>query len=169
MYSKAKIAGHAIHPMINGFPTTFYFLTLVGFVVFQSISPDTFWYKLGYFSNFAAIVTAIVAAIPGFIDWTLGIPKASAAKKHGRTHMILQLVTLALFAISATIIGGDWNNPTVSLGTPIFLTVVGCLVHMAGNYYGWDLVTRHKVGVQMSPDQEHLQERYEQEEPPLFH
>ena len=58
MYSKAKIAGHPIHPMLVAFPITFYVLTLVGFIVYATISPDIFWYKLSYFLNYAAIATA---------------------------------------------------------------------------------------------------------------
>lgn len=31
----------------------------------------------------AGVVTAVAAAIPGFIDWTLGIPARTAAKVDG--------------------------------------------------------------------------------------
>ncbi|MGZ3773432.1 MAG: DUF2231 domain-containing protein [Pseudobdellovibrionaceae bacterium] len=169
MYSKIKIGKHPVHPMLIVFPITFYLLTFVGFLVYQTISNEVFWYKLGYFSNFAAVVSAVIAAIPGTIDWAIGIPKGTAAKKHGLIHMILNLTTLALFAGNAFIIRGNWNNPTITLGTSIFLTAVGSLIVLAAGYYGWDLTSLHKVGVDLSPDQEHLQERYEQEEPPLFH
>lgn len=169
MYSKTKIAGHPIHPMLVGFPITFYILTFAGFLIFQTMSNDVFWYKLGYFSNYAAVISALVAAVPGFIDWSFGIPNGTGAKKHGRTHMILNLITLALYSVNAYIISGNWENPTVSLGSSLVLTAIGSLILIGAGYYGWDLIGRHKVGIQMSPDQEHLQERYEQEEPPLFH
>lgn len=32
MYSKAKIAGHPIHPMLVAFPITFYIVSLIAFL-----------------------------------------------------------------------------------------------------------------------------------------
>jgi uncharacterized membrane protein len=171
MYSKAKIAGHPIHPMLVGFPITFYVLTLVGFVVFKTVSPDIFWYKLGYFSNYAAIITALVTAVPGFIDWALGIPNQTTAKKRGLIHMSLNLVTLALFIGNAFLLEGTWDTGQVNLGTSIFLTAVGCILLLGVGYFGREMVMKDKVGIDMTVEQENIQERYERErkEPPLFH
>lgn len=171
MYSKVKVAGHPIHPMLVAFPITFYVLTLVGFVVFKAVSPDIFWYKLGYFSNYAAIVTALIAAVPGFIDWAIGIPNQTAAKKRGLIHMSLNLITLALFIGNAFLLEGTWDTGQASLGTSIFLTAIGCLLLLGVGWYGWEMISKDKVGVDMTSEQESIQERYEREhkEPPLFH
>lgn len=171
MYSKAKIAGHPIHPMLVGFPMTFYVLTLVGFVVFQTVSPDIFWYKLGYFSNYAAIATALVASVPGFIDWALGIPNQTRAKKRGLIHMTLNLITLGLFIANAFLLEGTWDNGNIGLGPSITLTAIGCLLLLGVGYYGWEMVSRDKVGIDMTSEQENIQRTYEREhkEPPLFH
>lgn len=169
MYSKAKIAGHPIHPMLVGFPIAFYTTTFVGFLVYQTMSPDIFWYKLGYFSNFAAIGTALVTAIPGVIDWSLGIPNGTSAKKKGLTHMILNLITLGLYSVNAYLISGTWDNPILGLGTTLFLSAVGLLILMGAGYYGWEMIGRYKVGVDLSQEQERLEERRVEKEPPLFH
>jgi len=172
MYSKANIAGHPIHPMLVGFPITFYVLTLVAFAVFNGAdNPDIFWYKLGYFSNYAAIVTALITAVPGFIDWAMGIPNKTAAKTRGLIHMSLNLLTLALFIGNAYLIEGTWDSGKTSLGSSITLTAIGCILLMGAGYFGWELVRRDKVGVHMTAEQETIQERFEREhkEPPLFH
>src|SRR5690606_10458571 len=91
MYSKAKIGGHPIHPMIVGFPIVFYTLTFVGFAMYRFWSQDLFWYQLGYFSAFGGVITAVLAAIPGAIDWAFGIPKTSAAKTRGAWHALLNV------------------------------------------------------------------------------
>jgi len=172
MYSKAKIAGHPIHPMLVGFPITFYVLTLVGFAVFSSVeNADIFWYKLGYFSNYAAIVTALITAVPGFIDWAIGIPNKTTAKTRGLIHMTLNLVTLALFVGNAFLIEGTWDTGKVGLASSIIITAIGCIVVAAAGYYGWELISRDKVGVDMTSEQASIQERFEREhkEPPLFH
>lgn len=165
MYSKVKIGGHPIHPMLVAFPITLYLLTFVGFLVYQMVGTEIFWYKLAYFANFAAIATALLAAVPGFLDWTLGIPKGTAAKKHGLIHMILNLATLAIFTINASLIWGQWDAPYIGTGTNLLLTGVGSLTLLGAGYFGWEMIAYHKVGVDMSPEQEKLQERYEREEP----
>ena len=72
MYSKVKIAGHPIHPMIIAYPVAFYTATLVCFIVYHS-NLNVFWFKVAVVANAAGVVMAVVAALPGFIDW-LGIP-----------------------------------------------------------------------------------------------
>lgn len=171
MYSKVKVAGNPIHPLLVSFPITFYVLTLVSFIVYKSASPDIFWYKLGYFANYAAIVMALVAAVPGFIDWAFGIPKETAAKKRGLIHMSINLTILALYIANAFVIEGTWDTGKENLGVSFFLTAVGCILLMGAGYFGWQMVSKDKVGVDMTTEQANIQERYEREhkEPPLFH
>ncbi|UXR65992.1 DUF2231 domain-containing protein [Bdellovibrio bacteriovorus] len=169
MYSKVSIKGHGIHPMLVAFPITFYLLTFVSFLVYQLGSVEIFWYKLGYFSNMAAVACAVVAAIPGFIDWAMGIPKDTTAKRDGLIHMLLNVLTLGLFAVNAVLIGGTWDMPLNSLAFSLVLTGVGCLSLVGAGAYGWTLVAIHKVGVPMSSEQAILQDRYEHDERPQDH
>jgi len=169
MYSKAKIASHPIHPMLVGFPITFYILTLVAFVTYQAGSNDIFWYKLGMFANYAAITTALITAVPGFIDWAFGVPNYSSAKKRGLIHMGLNLTILALYIGNAFYLNGTWDSPVASLTVPISLSSIGVLLLVGAAYFGWEMISRNKVGIEMSPEQERLQEASERKEPPLFH
>lgn len=79
MYSKIKIFGHPIHPMLVAYPIAFYTATLVCYIVYNS-NQNVFWFKVAYAANLAGIIMAVVAALPGFIDW-LYIPSNTAAKK----------------------------------------------------------------------------------------
>lgn len=164
MYSKAKIGGHPIHPKLVAFPITFYFLTVVGFIMYQ-VQPEAFWFKLAYFSNFAAIATALVASVPGFVDYFFGVPKNTAARKHGLIHMGLNLTTLAIFCVNGYLIWGTWENPLVTVQTNLLLTAFGVIIVGIAAYYGWNMVGYHKVGVDMSTEQGRLQEQYEREVP----
>ena len=181
MYSTAKIGGHPLHPMLVAFPITFYLATFVGFLVYQFVSSEIFWFKFAYFSNFAAVVTALVAAIPGFVDWALAIPNGTAAKKDGLIHMSLNLIVLAIYAFNAYTLPGTWDTGKVGLSTNVFLTAVGSLLLTGAGFYGWKMIGYHKVGVDLSPAQERYQELYEREvpfvppgdhkneQPPMFH
>lgn len=157
MYTKANIGSHPIHPMLVAFPAVFYTLTVVAFAVYQFVSPNLFWYQLAFFSNFAGVGTAVLAAIPGLIDWTFGIPNESAAKSRGLLHMGLNVAALLLFAWSALQIYGTWEAPLADVAVPLTISVFGLLLTMAAAYHGWSLVSTHKVGVAMTPEQERLE------------
>jgi hypothetical protein len=83
--------------------------------------------------------------------------------------MALNVTTLVLFAINAVMIRGTWDTAAVNLAGPLWLTGIGCLVLLGAGYLGWTMVSRDKVGVDLSPEQERLQENQEHKEEPLFH
>ena len=157
MYSKVKIGGHPIHPMLVAFPIAFYTTTLLAFVIYQYFNPDIFWYKLAYFCNFAGVFTALFAAVPGFMDWAVGIPKSSAAKKRGFLHMLLNVGALTLFAINAFLIYGTWDRPLTDVTTAWVLSLMGVGLTMVAGFHGWALIAVHKVGVTLTPQQEILE------------
>ena len=166
-YSKVRIAGHPVHPMLIAFPVAFYTATFLGFAAFAATT-DLFWWRLGLWSNAAGVITALIAAIPGFIDWAAGIPKGHPAKATGRTHMILNLVALALFTINLIVQTDKWvdlartamatgdivtPNPTAAL----VLSLLGVAFTIAAGFFGWKMVQTHHVGVELSDEQRRLE------------
>jgi uncharacterized membrane protein len=153
MYSKVKIAGHPVHPMLVAYPVAFYTATLVCYIVYSS-NQNPFWFKVAVVANIAGAVMAAVAAIPGFIDW-LFIPSDSRAKKTGLFHMICNVLALVCFGITAFIECPRWDDANPALGIAIPLTAVGFILTLAAGFLGWTLVQKHHVGV----DIEHPTER----------
>jgi uncharacterized membrane protein len=145
MYSKVKIAGHPVHPMLVAFPVAFYTATLVCYIVYSS-NHDPFWFRVAHVANVAGAVMALVAAIPGFIDW-LGIPRDSRAKKTGLFHMICNVLALACYGITAWVQCDKWNDPNPTTGIAIPLTAVGFILTLTAGFLGWTLVQKHHVGV----------------------
>lgn len=157
MQSKVTILGHPVHPMLVAYPIAFNTATLAGFIVY-GVNPDLFWLKLTIAVNAAAVVMAVVAAVPGFIDWAAGIPSGTPAKLTGRIHMGLNVTALALFIISFFAYYRYWNGPAdagASLG--IVLTAIGVALTVAGGFQGWILIQNHHVGVTLTPDQQRLE------------
>jgi uncharacterized membrane protein len=93
MYSRLKIFGHPIHPMLVAYPIALYTSTLVAYLIYI-VGHDTFWFKVAVVVNIGAIIMAAVTALPGFLDWAIGIPNASPAKAHGLNHMLLNVAAL---------------------------------------------------------------------------
>lgn len=73
MYSKIKIAGHPIHPMLIAFPVACYTGTLAGFAVYAA-NGHLFWLNLAIALSVAGVGTAVLATVPSLTDWALGIP-----------------------------------------------------------------------------------------------
>ena len=154
MYSKIKLFGHPIHAMLVGFPVTLYTAALVAYVIAQA-SGDAFWFRMGIAANVAGVVMALVTAIPGFLDWLLGIPTASPAKGTGLAHMLLNVSALVIFAVNAVLHLGFWINPVARDATlAIVLGLVGIVLTLMAGWLGWTLVQHHHVGVELSPEQE---------------
>jgi uncharacterized membrane protein len=149
MYSKVKLFGHPVHPMVVPFPIVLYTTTLAAFIAY-SINGDPFWFRVGYAANISGVVMARVAGAIGFLDWSLGIPRKSEAKKHGFRHMLLNLTALALFSINIWLNYGQWNAVLPDLRFGILLSAIGFLLTLGAGHLGWTLVQSHYVGVQLS-------------------
>lgn len=145
MYSKVKIAGHPLHPMLIAFPVAFYTAALVLYIVFNS-NGNAFYFKVAVLANTAGVIMAAVAAIPGFIDW-LVIPRDAAAKKTGATHMICNVVALLAYGINLVIQLPKYDSATPTLGPAILLSAVGFVLTLVAGFLGWTLVQTYHVGV----------------------
>jgi uncharacterized membrane protein len=154
MYSKVKIAGHPVHPMLIAYPVAFYTATLVCYIVYNS-NQNPFWFKVALVANIAGAIMAAVAALPGFIDW-LFIPKDSRAKKTGLFHMLCNVIALVCFAATAWLECPKWNDANPTLGIAILLTAVGFVLTLAAGFLGWTLVQKHHVGIDIEPPVQRL-------------
>jgi uncharacterized membrane protein len=153
MYSKINIAGHPLHPMLVSFPIAFYTATLVAFITYAATA-NPFWFRLAYTANAAGVIMALVAAIPGFLDWMLGIPKNTDAKKHGLQHMLLNVSALFLFAITLWLNSGQWAAAQPLARWSILLPAIGFILTLMAGYLGWTLVQTHHSGVKFTPNEE---------------
>jgi uncharacterized membrane protein len=145
MYSKVKIFGHPIHPMLIAFPVALYTATLVSYIVYDSNS-NIFWFRVAVVANIAGVIMAVIAAIPGLIDW-LYIPRESRAKQTGVYHLMCNVLALCCFAISAWVNNNQWNEERPETTTGITLSAVGFILTLLAGLLGWKLVQKHHVGV----------------------
>lgn len=84
--------------MLVAFPIGL-FTTSVVWDICRLVTGAFRWGTLAYWTIAAGIVGALLAAVPGFVDW-LKIPAGTRARGVGLTHLLLNLVVVALFAIS---------------------------------------------------------------------
>jgi uncharacterized membrane protein len=98
MESKVKLLGHPIHPMLIPFP-----LGLLGMaVIFDLLALFAGQTSLGDASRpmvAAGIITGLLAAVFGAIDWA-ALPAGTRAKQIATIHGLGNVVIVALFAIA---------------------------------------------------------------------
>jgi uncharacterized membrane protein len=160
MFSKLKILGHPIHPMLVGFPVAFYTATLAGFILYAARG-GPFWLKVTIAANVAGVAMAVLAALFGFLDWLIGIPSGTPAKRTGLMHMTANVIALILFAVSLGIYVSHWNGPKASFVPGLILSAIGVVVTIVAGLLGWALVQDHHVGVNLTPEQRSVDERQE--------
>jgi uncharacterized membrane protein len=139
MQGKATIADHPIHAMLVGFPIGFFGAVLVSDII-SIWGNHVFWPTVATYLIAFGVIGALVAAVFGFTDYFTA-PMSAAVKRTATTHMILNLIVVAL-EIAAFFV--RLGNPTSVLG--YVLTYVGIGTLLASGWYGGHLVYVGLVG-----------------------
>jgi uncharacterized membrane protein len=143
MESKARLFGHAIHPILIVFPLGL----LVTSLIFDIIGLATGSHALAgvsFWNITAGVIGGLLAAVFGLIDW-LAIPKGTRARAVGLWHGLGNVVVVVLFLISWLLRLGA---PGYAPGTTAF--VVSAIAVLLGGVTGWlggELVQRLGIGV----------------------
>jgi uncharacterized membrane protein len=152
MYSKARVAGHPIHPMLVAFPLAFYTAT-VGTLLVYIGTREAFWYRFAMVANVSGIATAVIASMPGAID-LFSLPRTSRARAAGLKHAGFNLLATGLFVVSALVLYQTWIHRTMVGGEyvfdatiPLAIAVVAWVAMVIACSLGWTLVQTHHVGV----------------------
>jgi uncharacterized membrane protein len=142
MRAKARLFGHPIHQMLIVFP-----LGLLGTSLFFDIarlaSDNPVWGTVSYWLIVAGILSGLVAAPFGLIDW-LAIPAGTRAKRIGLLHGGGNVVVLLLFVLSWLLRRDEPANPE---GLAVGLSALGVLLALVTGWLGGELVDRLGVGV----------------------
>jgi uncharacterized membrane protein len=143
MESKAKLFGHAIHPIMIVFPFGLLTVALL-FDILYFVTGNSSFAVVSFWNIAAGVVGGMLAAIFGFIDWQ-AIPNDTRAKAIGRWHGLCNGLVLVLFAVSWLI---RLNSPDFTPGILAFLLVLaGGGVSLIAGWLGGELVERLGVGV----------------------
>lgn len=142
MESRAKLFGHAIHPILIVFPLGL-LATAVAFDVLFLIrgNPTIAW--VAYWMIAAGIIGGFLAAPFGWIDW-FAIPSGTRAKSVGLIHGLSNSLTLLLFIGSWWLRRGtQYDPPTLAY----ILAFAGLGLALFAGWLGGELVERLGVGV----------------------
>lgn len=144
MESRAKLFGHAIHPILIVYPLGL-LSTAVIFDVIYLVTANPTWATVSFWMIAAGVVGGLLAAVFGLIDY-LNIPTGTRAKRIGLLHGLVNVSVMALFGISWYLrytVPAEAGPPTVALA----LSFMGVAWAFVGGWLGGELVERLGVGV----------------------
>jgi len=142
MESKAKMAGHPVHPILVPFPLGL-LTTSVIFDIIHLLTGGARWAEISFWMIAVGVVAGLLAAVFGLIDW-LAIPPGTRAKAIGLWHGLSNVVMVALFAASWLVRSSAPGDPGV---LPIVLSFLGVGLASLGGFLGGELVFRMGIGV----------------------
>jgi nitrite reductase/ring-hydroxylating ferredoxin subunit/uncharacterized membrane protein len=141
MRSRASYRGHPIHPALIHFPIAFIIAAFAFDAAGWLSGSSGLWATGGYLAA-AGVLTALVAAVPGLIDYIYTVPPESSAKQRATMHLIINLSAVLLVAI-AWLLRQNTVLPAIVVATEA--ASVALLV--PGAWMGATLVSRNQIGI----------------------
>jgi len=141
MRTKASFKGHAIHQMLIPFPIGFF----VGAFLFDLLGylfSNSSFYQTSYYLGIAGIISALAAALPGFIDFLFSVPPNSSGKKRAVQHLSVNLTATALFTAAVLL----REDPSDTSATVFVTELLGISLLTIGGWLGGTLVNRNFIG-----------------------
>ena len=142
MEARAKIFGHAIHPILIVYPLGLLSAAVI-FDVIYLVTGNPTWTTVSFWMIAAGIVGGLLAAVFGLIDY-LGIPSGTRAARIGLLHGLTNLGVVILFIASWLL---RWNSPEVPSTAAFALSFIAVVGAGLGGWLGGELVERLGVGV----------------------
>jgi uncharacterized membrane protein/nitrite reductase/ring-hydroxylating ferredoxin subunit len=144
MKSKVNIKSHPLHPILVAFPIAFFTGTLI-FDILGYVQGRDDLRHTAYLLELAGMISAVLAAIPGTIDFLFTVPPQSSGKKRAAKHGLTNVTNLLLFSAAWVYRQSDDASMVVVLG----IEIVGFILLLMAGWMGGTLVYRNLIGVDM--------------------
>jgi uncharacterized membrane protein len=142
MESRAKLLGHPVHQMLIVFPLGLLAMAVIFDLLAIGLGSG-YWSEISYWMIAAGVVTGLLAAPFGFIDW-LAIPAGTRAKRIGAVHGLGNVAVVVMFGLSWWLRSPAPNAPEA---LPLALSFAAGGLALFTGWLGGELVDRLAVGV----------------------
>ncbi len=142
MKSRASFKSHPLHPILICFPIAFFTGTVVFDVLAVLFDRDHLAF-VAYFMEIAGIFGAVLAAIPGIVDYSQTVPPQSSAKSRAAKHGLTNTFMLLLFTVAWFYRRQETFEPWILIA----IETAGFIFMMIAGWMGGTLVYRNQIGV----------------------
>jgi len=154
MNTPASIRRHPIHPMLVALPIGLWIASLACDILYHAGSHNPFWKGVAFYAIAGGVAAALLAAIPGFIDY-LSLTNRRT-RKIATMHMVLNLIVVAMFLFN---LGIRYNASPGAEMFAVMLSVVAIVFLSVSGWLGGVLVYEHHVGVSPPRDEREIDRR----------
>ncbi|MFL5752789.1 MAG: DUF2231 domain-containing protein [Bacteroidia bacterium] len=142
MRSKANLKGHPLHPILVSFPIAFFTGAFISDLILV-FTDRVFFGQMAKYMEAGGIIFAVIAAIPGIIDYYAVVPPGSSAMKRATKHAVLNTAMLFIFTMALLL----RKNNEISIYVILLLEAAGVIVLTIAGWLGGTLVHRNQIGV----------------------
>jgi len=129
--------------MLIVFPLGLLGMAVIFDIVNLAITGNGYWSEISYWMIAAGVVTGLLAAPFGLVDW-LAIPSGTRAKRIGAIHGVGNVIVVLLYASSWYM---RMPNPRAPSMLAFLLAFVGLGLALVTGWLGGELVDRLAIGV----------------------
>lgn len=148
MRTPASISRHPIHPMLIVFPIGLWIFSLACDLIRLAGASGDAWNTVALYSMVGGLIGALCAAVPGLIDLLYYKGGTPPVKKIALTHMTINLIVVALYAINIWLRTSALDIKDASMSTPVLLSIVGVALLFVSGWLGGQMVHVYGVGVE---------------------
>jgi uncharacterized membrane protein/nitrite reductase/ring-hydroxylating ferredoxin subunit len=136
---------HPLHPFLVHFPIGLFVLSLI-LDLAAWVWPEASGLSQGaFYCIVAGLATALLAAVPGFADYS-DIRRDHPARKIALAHMLLNLLAVGLYAVNAGLRWHPQNTGSASL-LPLLLSITAVGILSLSGHLGGKLVFDDGISV----------------------
>jgi nitrite reductase/ring-hydroxylating ferredoxin subunit/uncharacterized membrane protein len=144
-FLEGKPLRHPLHPMLVHFPIGLFLLSF--FLDLASLAfpfvPNLV--RGSFYAMLLGVITALLAAVPGFVDYT-DIRSDHPAKRIATIHLMLNLIVVALYGINLGVRYPPLVDQRIT-GTPLIFSLGGIVLLFVSSYLGGSLVYGEGIAV----------------------
>jgi uncharacterized membrane protein len=147
--STAKVAGHPLHPMIVPFPIAFLVSALATDIGYLNTG-DAGWAQTSMWLLGAGVSMALLAAVLGLTDFLS--ERRIRAHRAAWLHMIGNVVAVAVAAVNFYL-RASTDEVAAIAPAGVTLSAAVVLILLFTGWMGWELVYRHRTGIEEDHEQ----------------
>ncbi len=144
MASPASFARHPIHPMLIVFPIGLWIFSFVSDLIWWFGWGSDIWTAVSFRVMAGGIVGALLAAIPGFIDF---LTLSGTSLRIAAFHLSINLALVALFGANLGLRAAGFSVAP----WPLLMSFIGVIGLAGSGWLGGELVYVHGIAVEPQP------------------